>query len=256
MSKSSKNRDRRAVVERMRREARAAERKRTLVVVVISVTIALVIVGLAGYRVWKDNQAKSQLAQTALADIGTSASKAGCTPVRTKSVSVPAQHVATKVIYETVPPAYGPHSRTPAPSGTHFYSTSDRPPLESLVHNLEHGWTIVWYDESVAADAAKMQVLKATAAKFDAHGSDPRFNVIIAPWTASDGEGQAIPGGKHIAFTHWSIHQPVYSPPTGSKSPPGFGELQYCSSFSGATLTAYMKKFPYDDAPEGFLWHQ
>jgi Protein of unknown function (DUF3105) len=256
VSKSAKNRDRRAVVEEMQRQAKAAERKRTLVVVAVCATIALIVVGLAGYQVWKDKQAKDKLAGTAVTDMGTTAGGARCTPVQTKDARGQGMHTTTKVIYDTVPPAYGPHNPTADSSGKHFFTADDRPPLEVLVHNLEHGWTIVWYDESVAANDAQMQVLKATAAKFDAHGSDPRYNMIIAPWTSTDGEGQPIPDGKHIAFTHWSIHQPVYSPPTSSKPPASFGELQYCSSFSGAALTAFMQKYPYDDAPEGYLWHQ
>ena len=34
--------------------------------------------------------------------------------------------------------------------------------------------------------------------------------MIIAPWTKDDGD--PIPDGKHIALTHWSIHQPTYDP--------------------------------------------
>jgi Protein of unknown function (DUF3105) len=256
VSKGNKNRDRRAVVEQMQREAKAAERKRTLTVVAVCVTVALVIVGLAVYQVLKDKQAKDRLAAQQLTDIGASATAAGCTPIQQKDARGQGQHTLQKVIYDTVPPAYGPHNPTPDSSGKHFFTAAERPPLEVLVHNLEHGWTIVWYDESIASNDAAMQSLKDTAAKFDAHGRDPRYNMIIAPWTKSDGEGQPIPDGKHIAFTHWSIHQPVYTPPTSSKQPASFGELQFCSSFSGAALSAFMKKFPYDDAPEGFLWHQ
>ncbi len=30
---------------------------------------------------------------------------------------------------------------------------------------------------------------------------------------------------------------------------------QYCATFSGAALAEFMKKYPYDDAPEGYIWH-
>jgi uncharacterized protein DUF3105 len=256
VSKGSKNRERRAVVEQMQREARAAERRRTLTVVAVCVAVALIIVGLAGYQVLKAKQAKDALAAQKLTDIGGPAAAAGCTPVQQRNARGQGQHTLSKVIYDTVPPSYGPHNPTPDSSGKHFFTAAERPPLEVLVHNLEHGWTIVWYDESVAANDAEMQSLKATAAKFDTHGNDPRYNMIIAPWTSRDGEGKPIPDGKHIAFTHWSIHHRVYSPPTSSKPPPSFGELQYCSTFSGGALAAFMKRFPYDDAPEGYLWHQ
>ncbi|MGI8434866.1 MAG: DUF3105 domain-containing protein, partial [Nocardioidaceae bacterium] len=164
--------------------------------------------------------------------------------------------------YDTVPPAYGKHNPVAADLGIHIYDSSDRPPVEKLVHNLEHGWTIVWYDDTVAGDDNAMQDLQATADKFDANGNDPRYDLIIAPWTADDGEGRPIPDDKHIAFTHWSIHQPTYDPQVFSDANqnqtqlPAFGESEYCTAFSGAALDSFMKKFPYDDAPEGFLWHQ
>lgn len=256
MSKSNKNRDRREVVEQMRKDAKAAERRRTLVVVAVCVVIALLVVGLAGYKVWQDNRAKDALAAKQLTDIGVAAAAAGCTPIREESAGGQGDHVTTKVIYDTVPPAFGSHNPAADDSGRHFYTVDDRPQLELLVHNLEHGWTIIWYDSSVADDDAQMDVLKGAAAKFDEHGSDPRYNLIVAPWTDADGEGQPIPEGKHIAFTHWSIHQPVYAQPTSSAPVDSFGESQYCNSFSGEALTAFTQKYPYDDAPEGYIWHQ
>ncbi len=256
MSKSNSSRDRRAVVEQMRREAKAAERRRTLTVVAICSVVALIIVGLAVYQYRKENQAADELARTQLADIGAAAGAAGCTSIEEQDARGQGAHTLGHVIYDTVPPAFGPHNPTADTSGSHLYTAADRPELEILVHNLEHGWTLVWYDETVANDDNQMKVLQATADKFDVHGADPRYNMIIVPWTSSDGQGQPLPDGKHIAFAHWSIHQPVYSPPTSAKQPPSFGELQYCTSFSGGALTAFMKKFPYDDAPEGYIWHR
>lgn len=256
MSKPNKNRERREMVEKMRREAQAAERRRTLAIVGACVVVALAIVAFAVFQYVQDQREKDQIAGQDLANIGVAAERAGCTPVREESARGQGQHVTTPVIYETEPPSYGMHNSSTAPSGIHFYTADDRPPVEVLVHNLEHGWTIVWYDESVADDDAQMKVLEATADKFDEFGDDPRYNVIIAPWTKDDGQaGGVIPEGKHIAFTHWSIHQPVYSPPTGSEPVPSFGVSQYCSTFSGAALEDFMKKYPYDDAPEGYIWH-
>ena len=122
------------------------------------------------------------------------------------------------------------------------------------MHNQEHGWTIVWYDETIADDAEQMKLLKATADKFDSHGQDPNYNMIIAPWTKDDGD--PIADGKHIAFTHWSIHQPTWDPEMFKQRTQSYGESQYCDTFSGEALDTFMKKFPYDDAPEGNLWHQ
>jgi Protein of unknown function (DUF3105) len=259
VSKSNANRERRELVEQMRRDAKAAERRRTTVVVSICVVVALIIVGSAGFSIYRSNQHQNQVENQSLADIGASASAAGCEAVQQKSATGAGQHVTTKVLYETTPPSYGAHNPVPDSSGNHFYTAADRPDVEILVHNLEHGWTIVWYDDTIASDKDAMQALKDTASKFSAHGNDPRYNMIIAPWTKDDGEGQPIPDGKHIAFTHWSVHQPVYDPTlyqTAEAEVPSWGESQYCSTFSGGALSEFMKKFPYDDAPEGYLWHQ
>jgi hypothetical protein len=223
-----------------------------------------VIIGVVVFKVVQQNREDSRLAKAALTDIGADASAAGCTTVSEKDGTGMQQHVTTPVIYETVPPSFGPHNPTPADQGVHFYTADDRPQLEVLVHNLEHGWTIVWYDETAAKDSSELNVLEQTAKKFDGHGSDPRYDVIFAPWKSSDGEGQPIPDGKHIAFTHWSIHQPTFDPnawkghnaSNGDPAIPSWGVSQYCSTFSGGALDTFMKKYPYDDSPEGFLWHQ
>ena len=33
-----------------------------------------------------------------------------------------------------------------------FYTSDDRPAVATLVHNLEHGFTLLWYDETIADD--------------------------------------------------------------------------------------------------------
>lgn len=258
MSKSNKNRERREMVEQMRREAKSAERRRSLIVIAGCVAVALVIVGFAVVKIVQDNREKDRLAKEALTEIGASAEAAGCTEIDDVDATGAGQHVTTPVTYDTVPPSYGPHNPTPADGGIHFYTADDRPEVEVLVHNLEHGWTIVWYDESIADDKDSLNQLKATADKFDVFGSDPQYNVIIAPWTSDDGEGKPIPEDKHIAFTHWSIHHPTFDPTVFATEGdiPSFGVSQYCSTFSGAALDDFMNKYPYDDSPEGFLWHQ
>jgi hypothetical protein len=258
VSKPNNNRERREMVEKMRRDAKAAERRRSLIVVLGCIVVAVLIVGIAAVKIIQDKREKDRLAAQALSDIGASAEDAGCTKVEEHDATGAGQHVTTPVIYETVPPSYGAHNPDPADSGIHFYTAEDRPEVERLVHNLEHGWTIVWYDDSVAADDEQMKVLEATAKKFDAFGSEPQYNVIIAPWLPDDGNQQPIPNDKHIAFTHWSIHQPTFDPTVFAQSEgdiPSWGESQYCSTFSGPALDEFMKKFPYDDAPEGSLWH-
>lgn len=258
MSKSNKNRERREKVEQLRREAKAAERRRSLIIVAVCAVVALLIVGVAVVSIVNKNKETDKIAAQSLSDIGASAQAAGCTDIKEEDATGAGQHTTKPVTYDAVPPSYGPHNPTPDSSGKHIY-TDDRPDVEVLVHNQEHGWTIVWYDESVANDPDQMKVLEATAKKFDAEGGDPKANVIIAPWTKDDQGGGVIPDGKHIAFTHWSVHQPTYDPEfyqTAEEEIPSYGVSQYCTDFSGGALDDFMKKYPYDDAPEGYLWHQ
>jgi hypothetical protein len=150
----------------------------------------------------------------------------------------------TQVIYQTAPAAYGAHwsypDLAPAPFDRKFYTADDRPELESLVHNLEHGYTLLWYDESVADDAEQLDEVKAIAGKFKANGGyNPNLKFIAAPWTAADeAESGTFPDGTHVAFTHWSAR--------GDEA----GVFQYCGEPSGAALKAFMAEYPYTDSTE------
>ena len=115
--------------------------------------------------------------------------------------------------------------------------------LGILVHNLEHGYTILWYDETVADDSDQMNELRAIADKF-AGTSNLRFKFKAVPWLESD--GKSFPEGQHIAFTHWSIGG-------ADQDPSGDGQVgvwQYCTDVSGDALNAFMLKYPYMDSPE------
>jgi nitrate reductase NapE component len=254
VGKSSKNRERREMVERMQREAKTKERRRTLIVVAVCVVVAVIIVGAAGWTIWQDQRERDEIAGRELADIGSAATDAGCGPIQEKSATGAGDHVPNgPVEYDVRPPSFGPHRPVTAESGIHFYTLDDRPEVEQLVHNLEHGWTIVWYSDDI--DDAQLKQIRATAEKFDAFGSDPQYNVIFAPWT--DDDGAAIPDGKSIAFAHWSVHQPEFDMSFyDSGEVDSWGQSQYCTSFSGAALEDFMNRYPYDDAPEGYLWHQ
>ena len=64
------------------------------------------------------------------------------------------------------------------------------------MHNLEHGYTILWYDDTIAKDLKQKDAIEAISKKM----SEERF--IAAPWTSDD--GKAFPDGKHIALTRWT----------------------------------------------------
>ena len=125
-----------------------------------------------------------------------------------------------------------------------FYTAQDRPALGTLVHNEEHGYTILWYDATAAKDSTQMDEIKAIANKF-AGTTDLRDKFKAVPWTSAD--GKPFPDGQHIAFTHWSVggatnaaRGPTSRSASGSTAP----------SVSGAALKTYMDDYPFSDSPE------
>ena len=238
-NKSNKDRDRRAVVEQMRRDQKKAERRRTIVVVSACVVVALVIVGLAAIPLLKQNS----LTSGDLASIGASEKAAACTPIQTKKANGNQDHKpqGTPISYDDAPPAFGPHWPSPAPFERKFYTADDRPDVEFLVHNLEHGYSLLWYDDTIAKSSDQLAVVKAIAKKYE--GSQKLTDKFIAvPWTSKD--GKAFPGGKHVALTHWSAGG---DPSDVSKQK---GVWQYCGDPSGAVVQRFMKEYPYSDSPE------
>jgi hypothetical protein len=239
--------DRRAAAEQMRAQQRA-ERSRGLAVVGVSVLVAVAIIGSALWfgsavpyvsKSWYDTREFQNLA---LGDIGAPASV--CGEITTKPAEGNQQHVepGTPITYPDAPPAFGKHFSDWETMERKLYTADDRPELGKLVHNLEHGYTILWYDETAAADADMMADITAIAGKYK--GTDNfRLKFKAAPWLKSDGE--AFPDGTHIAFTHWSAGGTGDSA-TGEQ----VGVWQYCSAPSGAGIQQFMEKYPYVDSPE------
>jgi hypothetical protein len=245
-AQKTQDRDRRAKVEAMRREQQARERRKSLLFIVIAVVVGLGIVAAAAVPSYL--KSRNDPAKKALSSFGVDAGAADCSDVETKdgtnTEALRAHDEDGKVEkYATVPPSYGPHWGSPVFPARTFYTARDRPDMEQLVHNLEHGYTILWYDETVANDDDQMLELRAVADKL-AGTSNFRTKFIAAPWTSEDEDGKKFPDGQHIAFSHWSAG--------GEDAQDGkqVGVWQYCSDVSGAALKDFMLKYPYTDSPE------
>jgi hypothetical protein len=199
--------DRREVVDQMRSQQRRAERSRSLAVVGGSVLVAVAIIGAALWfgsgvpgvsQKWYDER---EFRNLAVDDIG--APPSVCGEITTKPANGNQQHVdpGTALSYPDSPPAFGEHFSDWETMDRKLYTSEDRPPLGKLVHNLEHGYTILWYDQTAAEDSAMMADIEAIADKY--RGTDNfRLKFKAAPWLADD--GAAFPEGQHVAFTHWS----------------------------------------------------
>lgn len=246
MAKPAKT-DRKAVIEQMRKKQKSAERRRGTVIVAVCVLAAVAIIGAAAIPILKDKWDQRQYNDQALADIGQPAST--CEKVTTKKADGNQNHVpeGTPVTYTTAPPAFGPHwnvaGLAPAPFSRHFYTAQDRPELESLVHNLEHGYTILWYDDTIADDEKAMEEIKGIADKFGDENFRDKF--VAAPWTKDTENYKPFPDGAHVAFTHWSAGGSGVT--DTSKQ---VGVFQYCDGVSGEALSDFMDKYPYTDSPE------
>ncbi len=150
----------------------------------------------------------------------------------------------TEIEYPDAPPAFGQHYPEPDGMERKLYTEEDRPPLGKLVHNLEHGYTILWYDQSVADDGGQMDELRGIADKLQGTGS-LRLKFKAVPWLSSDEDGKKFPDGQHVAMTHWSkggVGDDATEKPVGV--------FQYCSGVSGAALKNFMLDYPYLDSPE------
>ncbi|MCD4525337.1 DUF3105 domain-containing protein [Nocardioides sp. cx-173] len=247
MAKPAKS-DRQKVIDDIRKKQKSAEKRRGFMIVGVCVVVALLIVGAAAYRPIKNSWDLRKFKDLDLAKIGAPAT--ACDDITTKPAEGSNDHVPTDtpVTYDDAPPAFGAHWNeygvAPAPFSEKFYVADDRPPLESLVHNLEHGYTIVWYDETIADDNEALTELKAVSRKFP--GTDNyRYKFIAAPWTSADEDGAKFPKDKHIAYTHWSVGGEGES--DASKQ---VGVWQYCTEFSGEALEDFMVEYPYLDSPE------
>lgn len=241
MAKQDKS-DRRAVLDSMRSQQKNADRRRNFLIVGACCLIALLIVGAAAYGPIKNRYDLAKFNDIKLSDIGAPAS--ACGEIETLPATGGSDHVQepTPVAYAESPPAFGQHYDVWEGLERKLYTKADRPPLGRLVHNMEHGFSILWYDESVAEDPDQMETLRGLAAKLK--GTDNfRLKFKAAPWLADDGE--AFPKDQHIAFTHWSVGG-IGDDATGEQ----VGVWQYCSAISGAALEQFMLDYPYTDSPE------
>ncbi|HVD53934.1 MAG TPA: DUF3105 domain-containing protein [Propionibacteriaceae bacterium] len=215
------------------------QRSRTIKLLVICLVLAIALLAYPVYLFVDDYRVRN----ASIEDLGASIGAAGCDPVTEHEATGNQDHVAegSKVDYSQTPPDSGKHYPSPAPFTKHFYAEADRPPVETLVHNLEHGYTVVWY----RADAPSKQIknLQRIAKTFGSDDYDPADKFIAAPWSAADGAG--FPDGKNLVITRWTADPNDPSNPMMQK-----GVRQACTEVSGAAIKDFMTKYPVANSPE------
>jgi len=195
--KEEARRERLAIERRMARSRRARW-------IALSLVIVLVAAGAAYYafRPRPQTQDPGQL----LAAAPQAATAAGCTDVRDVGsyqpealdrahIGVPGGPPTMPPLssYPSVPPASGPHNPTPWSRGVY----SSPPPIDQVIHSLEHGAAVVWYSPDASGDElTKIQDFY----RDSTHGP----KVIVAPYDYPDqGSGGTLPGGSAMALVAW-----------------------------------------------------
>jgi hypothetical protein len=236
-SPASSRREKLASFEAARKKE---QRRRNLGLLAICLVLSI---GLLSYPVYLF--AQDYIARhSTIEELGTSAAAAGCDPIAEHPATGNQEHVAdgTKVTYDQSPPDSGKHYPVPAPFTKRFYTAADRPPVSTLVHNLEHGYTIVWYRNNLAKK--QVNVLRSISKTFGNDDTNPANKFIAAPWD-DVADGGAMPAGKDIVITHWYADPSDPTDPSLQK-----GVRQACVAVSGQVIKDFMAKYPHTNSPE------
>ena len=174
-----------------------------MAIVGVCVLVAVLIVGAAAFKPIKDWYDLRSYASDSLSDIGAKAvGLPEGRPPRRRTAPRTTSRSARPMSYPDAPPAFGSHWNMWDTMDRKLYTTSDRPELGELVHNLEHGYTILWYDETIADSDAEDGRPRGIASKLQGT-TNLRDKFKAVPWTSED--GKAFPKGQHVALTHWSV---------------------------------------------------
>ncbi len=171
---------RRAAEEERRREQQRAARKRNLVTLLIAVVVFGVVIAL----VIREGGGGGDGSLAGAVD----REEAGCEEIQ-EHEDEGQDHVEAAPQYGTNPPTSGPHFATPSSSG--FFDPDSPVEPAALVHNLEHGQIVFWYDPE--APPATIDAIEAIV--------DEQPEALIAvPWAE-------IESPHTFAMTAWTRSQ-------------------------------------------------
>jgi hypothetical protein len=223
--------ERKERVEQLRRAQQQADRRRTLLVIGAAGALVAVLVGGVVWAVL------NTAADRDMGKIGLSSAAASCDAVVESPKDKGSVHVGPgtdkpdvqSVKYSSVPPTNGEHFASPEYPSRAFYTAADRPKIENLVHNLEHGYTVVWYTESASAEQKAQLEKIAGLARKDEHTAQ---KFVVSAWDEAYGK---YPAGKTVGISHWGLDH---------------GYRQMCGAVSGEAIKSFVEAHPWSDAPE------
>ena len=194
-SKRERQKARRDVKLQEERIAEAKARRNRLIAFAL---LGVVLAGLVGAAIYDNRQdAAARLAEqeAAAAKLG----DLGCTPEENPE-DAGQGHLEQAAMAESAPDTIYPER--PATSGTHFGNWVITGVYDQLidervlVHNLEHGYIVAYYDEG--ADEAQLTALKEYAQQ---RIDDNLPKIAVAAW---DGD---LPGEANFAYAAWNYRQ-------------------------------------------------
>jgi hypothetical protein len=228
--------DRRQRIEALRSKKKRSERIRSTAFALVIVLGTGAFFAKPAYN-WIDKKLNDPLKRS-IASFGVPLGDAGCGKITQDKSSGNQDHVqvGVRVPYDFIPPSSGKHYSNPVSfTARPFFTTKDNPPVENLVHNMEHGYTILWYDPKLTG--GDLDEIEDMALRLRDDATYQQF--IATPWDPTYG---AFPADKFIALSHWSAPDP--------KTGTGFGHRLFCERLSGQAVQDFMDKYPATDAPE------
>jgi len=217
--------------QKQRRDAKLAEQRRQLarsrrnrfIVLGLVAVVALAALGV----LIQSRIAQQREREASIAAANAQLAELGCTEI-TEQPDLGGGHIANpeqlaaappEAVYPDRPATSGQHLGAVAVTGVYDKQIDER----LLVHNLEHGYVNVWYDEE--ADPAQVEQLKSFA-QGQIDGDRPEM--VVAPY------GEPIQGDANFAFVSWNFRQ-------------------LCGQYDDAVLTAFLEQhYNGEAAPERF----
>ena len=216
--------------ERLELQRKAARSRRNRRIVVIG--LAVIVAGVAVFAFTRPGT-EVPSPQELLASVEDARTQAGCGEIEDVGPYQPrAQdraHVAPEAMpplttYASTPPASGPHNEITFGAGV--YTTA--PPIERVLHSLEHGGAVVWY----APDASGLELERIRAFYED---EEVGGRVIVAPYQYPEqGVAGVLPAGSRMSLVSWHHVQSCDELDlaaafgfTSSYAAPPFGQQQY-----------------------------
>ena len=112
--------------------------------------------------------------------------------------------------FSTDPPSSGPHYNTPLAEG--FYDENSQEatvlvnPHGFIVHSLEHGYVVFWYDCAILDETACETLKTQIRTVMDSYDS---YKIIAFPWTSPSSPLVATSWGRTLSFDTWDAELAV-----------------------------------------------